>query len=81
MREEYVAHRNRYSYIVSKSLYSTLNVTDDGMTHTWMCAGGPSFVMVGQIVLEHLYSAYNCTFLSILTLKRADQRKRNCSYR
>ena len=60
------------SYIVPESLFSTLNITDDGMTHTWMCAGGPSFVMLGQIVLEHLYSAYNCTSLATLTLNRAD---------
>ena len=51
------------SYIVPESLFSTLNITEDGLTHTWMCAGGPSFVMLGQIVLEHLYSAYNCAFL------------------
>ncbi|KAH9831593.1 acid protease [Rhodofomes roseus] len=46
-------------YIVSPSVYSALNITDDGMMHTYVCAGGPSFVMLGQKVLEHLYSAYD----------------------
>lgn len=61
-RDEVSANGPCYSsYIVPESLFPTLNITEDGLTHTWMCAGGPSFVMLGQIVLEHLYSAYNCT--------------------
>ena len=57
--------RASYSYIVPESLFPRLNITEDGLTHTWMCAGGPSFVMLGQIALEHLYSAYNCASLTV----------------
>ncbi|KAH9831591.1 acid protease [Rhodofomes roseus] len=46
-------------YIVPKTLYPSLNITDDGMTHTWIGSGGPSALTLGQKFLEHAYSAYD----------------------
>ncbi|EPT01648.1 hypothetical protein FOMPIDRAFT_1048541 [Fomitopsis schrenkii] len=46
-------------YIVPKNLYSALNITDDGNTHTWIASGGPSALTLGQTFLEHAYSAYD----------------------
>ncbi|KAI0733577.1 acid protease [Fomitopsis betulina] len=46
-------------YIVPQSLYSALNITDDGNTHTWLASGGPSALTLGQKFLEHAYSAYD----------------------
>ncbi|KAH9915119.1 aspartic peptidase domain-containing protein [Fomitopsis serialis] len=54
-------------YTVPASLYPSLNITDDGLTHTWIGSGGPSALDLGQKFLEHAYSAYDsaCFFWSM----------------
>ncbi|KZT67473.1 acid protease [Daedalea quercina L-15889] len=46
-------------YTVPTSLYSSLNITDDGNTHTWVGSGGPEALTLGQKFLEQAYSAYD----------------------
>ncbi|KZT01387.1 acid protease [Laetiporus sulphureus 93-53] len=45
-------------YIVPKTLYSALNITDD-LTHTYIGAGGFGEFFLGQKFLEGAYSAYD----------------------
>jgi hypothetical protein len=47
-------------YIVPRSLYPSLNVTDNpALSHTWIASGGPGAYGLGQKWLENVYSAYD----------------------
>ena len=57
-------------YIVPQSLYASLNITDDGNTHTWLASGGPSALTLGQKFLENAYSAYDSACLLLYCVDR-----------
>ncbi|PCH41646.1 acid protease [Wolfiporia cocos MD-104 SS10] len=46
-------------YTIPKSLYSTLNITDDGEIHTFISTSGPDEVDLGFLFLQIVYSAYD----------------------
>ncbi|KAF8523023.1 acid protease [Gautieria morchelliformis] len=49
-----------WRYIVPRSLYPSLNVTDNpALSHTWIASAGPGSYQFGQKWLENAYSVYD----------------------
>lgn len=46
-------------YLVPKSLYAQLNLTDTGLAHTWFASGGFGAFNLGQKWLEGVYTVYD----------------------